>query len=92
MLTSVRVFKLSSKIDGREASKIVKQYFEELHGMYGVLIFSIEDVKFDKDQKLWEVRCGFFPSLAAGKKDYYKVKVSDDRKIVDVEKIKTMSW
>lgn len=75
---------LNSVLDGREASIRVRNYFFEVHGALGVLAFEIMDVRFNEQEKVWIVRCGFFTSILAPQKTYFEVRVSEDGKIQEV--------
>jgi len=73
--------------DGRIASLKVKEYFEELHGTYGVLNFNVEDVEYDEKSKVWYVVCNFYPNLFAAYKLRYKVTIDNKGRIFNVQQL-----
>ncbi|MEM2971767.1 MAG: hypothetical protein QW270_05020 [Candidatus Bathyarchaeia archaeon] len=75
-------------LDGREASLRVKKYFEEVHGVFRVVAFDVEDVSYDENEQAWTIVCNFFDGLLAAYKIRYKVKVdAKDGRILDVKQL-----
>lgn len=50
--------------DGKDASLRCRQYFEEVHGTYGVYNFKVIDVGYEKKDDVWSVRCEFAPWMS----------------------------
>lgn len=74
------------KIDGREASLRTKQYFEEVHTIWGVINFAIRSVEYKAAEQLWEVRCTFMRGLG-GPIVTYKVTLKEDGKVESVTEL-----
>jgi hypothetical protein len=64
------------KIDGAEASKVVRNYFDEVHGPFGVINFQILKTEMDKSNKLWIIECNFYAGFGVRDKSLYKVEVN----------------
>lgn len=75
-------------LDGREVSLKVKKYFEEVHGVFRVIAFDVENASYDENEQAWTIMCNFFDGLVAAYKMRYKVKVdAKDGKILDVKQL-----
>ncbi|MHC1611011.1 MAG: hypothetical protein ACXQTW_05375 [Candidatus Methanospirareceae archaeon] len=75
-------------IDGREASLKVREYFEEVHGLFSVLAFSVEEAAYEEDKKAWEIICNFFPGSSATHSMRYEVEVdARDGRILKVKQL-----
>jgi len=72
-------------IDGREATRRVKQYFLEVHGQFGMMGFRVLEVRHDEQQQQWVVRCAFYPGATFFELEY-EVRVSDSGDILAVSK------
>ena len=76
---------LGPVIDGGKASMIVRDYFREIHGPGGPILFQIEDV--EKQLGVgWMVECSFFISMNAIAREYYVIAISDQGEILAVKK------
>ena len=74
-------------IDAREATKNVRQYFEENYGAMGVLLFEIDKTEYNKTDKSWTITCNFFRTFASTIKSYYTVIVNSNGSLGSVNKI-----
>ena len=77
---------MESGIDGKEASRLVKDYFVELYSHIGVFLFEIENVLYNSDEKSWIIECSFHRTMAHSIKSFYEVVVYTDGKIGQVTK------
>ena len=78
---------LGQEIDGRQATRLVQDYFMEQYGQYGVTVFEVESLEYDKDEKKWTLECSFFRTLLTQQKSHYSVVVYLDGKIGPVKKL-----
>ena len=78
---------LNNKLDGRQATKKVIDYFTETYGSNGVIQFEIINVDFDSNKGVWTIDCGFFRNYVSSIKDFYKVEVNSDGDIASVKRI-----
>ena len=74
-------------IDGREATRRVKDYFITAHGEFGVLGFQVEGASFNETTKQWVIRSAFLTSLGAQNRTTYEVWLSDEGQILEVKKL-----
>ena len=78
------------RLGGREASKITREYFTEIHGAFSVWNFEVESVTREKQN--WKVRCSFAPTTTGGApRSTYEVEVNEDGTIGRVSRIDTTS-
>jgi hypothetical protein len=75
------------EIDGREATRVVQNYFMERYGQFGVNLFGVESVEFDEKKKVWTIICSFYRTLAATQEDFYSITVRLNGKIGSVKKL-----
>jgi len=78
---------LEREIDGRQATRIVQDYFNEQYGIFGVVLFEILNATYDEEKKSWTVDCSFYRTAAASQKDFYSVVLHSDGRIGSVKKI-----
>lgn len=72
-------------MDAHQASQLVKEYFFDLHGQWGVIAFQVESVL--EQNQGWEVTCSFLDSVNAGARTHYDVHVNSDGKLGRVQKL-----
>ena len=83
---------LEKKLDGKQVTKIVSDYFVETYGgPYGVIQFEVLRVEYDEGEKVWTVECSFYRSMVAPEKDFYQVVINSDCSIASVRKIERQS-
>jgi len=63
-------------MDAREASKKVKEYFQDVKGVEP-LAFDIERATFDKEKKVWTIECSFYKNPVEAKRVSYTLLVDD---------------
>ena len=80
-----------TEIDGRQATKLVQQYFTEQYGVFGVNVFEVVNAEYDKNEKRWTVRCSFYRTLLGPQKSVYEVVVYLDGRIGSVTMIEGLS-
>lgn len=73
-------------MDAREATRLVKEYFEEMTGPFGVVLFQVQSVEPGSDEGSWEVRCSFIPGPHAKDRDHFYVLIRADKSFARVEK------
>jgi len=79
---------MPEEIDVIKATTLVKEYFQNIYGNLGLLLFKIESVNPNTEANVWVVYCNFFTSLGASKRTRYKVRVNiQTGKIVDVNEV-----
>lgn len=74
---------------GLKATRAVRDYFSQVHGEWGVLLFQVEQVSFVEESKQWVIQCSFWPAPGAPARVVYGVRVSEQGEIVKVEKSAT---
>ncbi len=76
-------------MDAKGISKIVRDYFFEVHGQFAVFGFRIEDVSFDKKNNVWKIECSFLQSVmdTEEKRVYYEVIIDSRGEIKNVTKV-----
>lgn len=72
------------KLDGKEASKIVRSYFDEVHGPFAVVGFQILKTELNKKANRWIIECDFFPGFVSRKAQYL---VEIDAKTGSIESV-----
>lgn len=82
---------LEKKLDGRQVTKIVSDYFVQAYGALGVIQFEVSRVEYDEDENVWTVECSFYRSVVAPQKDFYEVAINSDGTIASVRKIERQS-
>ena len=73
------------KLDGKEASKTVRSYFDEVHGAFSVIGFQIVKTELNKKTNCWKIECEFFPGFGISKKAQYMVEI--DSKTGSIENV-----
>lgn len=63
-------------MDVREASKKVKEYFQEIKGIEP-LAFDIERATFDKEKKVWVIECSFYRNPIEARRVSFTLLVDD---------------
>jgi len=80
--------KSSRNMDAREATRLVKEYFEETNGPLGTVFFQVQSVEPDEEEDgSWVVRCSFFPGPHAQTRDYFCVRIRPDKTFARVERV-----
>ena len=75
-------------LGGKEASRIAREYFTEIHGAFNVWNFEVESVTREKQN--WKIRCSFAPTSTGGApRSTYEVEVKEDGTIGRVNRIDT---
>lgn len=64
---------------GRLVSKVVKDYFIEVHGLFSVWAFRIDKVEHNIEDEQWSVRCSFCPDTSEAWRLSFEVAVQDGR-------------
>ncbi len=72
-------------LGGKEASKAVRSYFDEVHGAFSVIGFLIVKTELNKKTNRWKIECEFFPGFGINKKAQYTVEI--DAKTGSVENV-----
>ena len=63
-------------MDVREASKKVKEYFQEVKGIEP-LAFDIDSAKFNEEKSMWIIECSFYRNPMEAKRVSFTVLVDD---------------
>ncbi|MCZ7384135.1 MAG: hypothetical protein O8C63_05225 [Candidatus Methanoperedens sp.] len=75
-------------ITGNEATLKVRDYFESVHGINGVIAFMVLTLNKNIAENEWDVSCTFYPSVGARQRVGYIVKVdSEDGSIKQAEMV-----
>ncbi len=75
-------------LGGKEASRIAREYFAEIHGLFNVWNFEVESVTREKQN--WKIRCSFAPTSTGGApRSTYEVEVKEDGTIGRVSRVDT---
>lgn len=75
-------------LGGKEASRIAREYFTEIHGEFNVWNFQVESVTREKQN--WKIRCSFAATTTGGApRSTYEVEVKEDSTIGRVSRIDT---
>ena len=64
------------KIDGKEATRKVKEYFDSIYQPLGAIGLQVKKVEFDERIGNWIVDCSLFPYLGAQGRVEYRVEVN----------------
>lgn len=76
----------AASMDAREATRLVKEYFEETNGPFGTVLFQVQSVEPGPEEGSWEVRCSFIPGVHTTSRDHFYVLVRPDKSFARVEK------
>lgn len=71
------------KVDGKQASELVRDYFENVHGPLMVWDFRIEKTEFDSKTKYWTINCSFLPHMSARERREYEVEVNAQKPMIE---------
>ncbi len=75
-----------TNIDGKEASRIARDYLVDIHGNFFVWDFQVESAT--PEEEKWKVRCSYTSSLSAGAPRYtYEIEVNKDGTVSRVQRI-----
>jgi hypothetical protein len=83
---------VTPRIDGREASRRVREYFWDLHGDFALAGFRIELVEYRPDERTWYVKCRI---TVSGVPWVYEVLLTDDgdiQKVVRIDEPPESRW
>ncbi len=75
-------------MDAKGISKLVRDYFDEVHGQYAVFGFRVEAFE-SAPKDGWKMECSFLPTLSSSEMQRinYKIMISDTGKIKNVTKV-----
>jgi len=82
------MFVNDTKMDAKDISKLVRNYFNEVHGQYAVFGFRVETAEpLPKDG--WKMVCSFLPTANASETQRmdYKIMISGTGEIKNVTRI-----
>jgi hypothetical protein len=74
---------MDKKIDGKQASELVRDYFDNVHGNLMVCDFRIIKTEFDIETKHWIINCSFLPHMSARERLEYEVEVNAQKPMVE---------
>ncbi|MEW6606324.1 MAG: hypothetical protein AB1414_02560 [bacterium] len=74
---------VDKKVDGRQASELVRDYFDNVHGNFMVCDFRIKKTEFDSKTKHWIVNCSFLPHMSARERIEYEVEVNAQEPMIE---------
>lgn len=80
---------MDKKIDGKQASELVRDFFDNVHGNLMVCDFRIKKTEFDIEKKHWIVSCSFLPHMSARERLEYEVEVNAQEPMI--EKVSLLS-